>query len=167
MPASASSARVSARASAPKSMQWLLARFSTDTPAAAKCSGHVYPKYFGLKEASFSITPDPQYLFLSEQHREALAHLLYGAGDSGGFVLLTGEVGTGKTTVCRAFLEQLPPDVDVALVLNPAMTAVELLHAICDEFGVEVPVAEQSAKALVDRLNRFCSMRMPVGAARC
>ncbi|MGB5834600.1 MAG: AAA family ATPase [Thiohalocapsa sp.] len=115
----------------------------------------MYPKYFGLKEASFSITPDPQYLFLSEQHREALAHLLYGAGDSGGFVLLTGEVGTGKTMVCRAFLEQLPEGVDVALVLNPAMTAVELLHAICDEFGVEVSSLEQSAKALVDRLNLF------------
>lgn len=115
----------------------------------------MYPNYFGLKEASFSITPDPQYLFLSEQHREALAHLLYGAGDSGGFVLLTGEVGTGKTTVCRAFLEQLPQGVDVALVLNPAMTAVELLHAICDEFRVQVPSAEQSAKALVDRLNQF------------
>ena len=115
----------------------------------------MYPKYFGLKEASFSITPDPQYLFLSEQHREALAHLLYGAGDSGGFVLLTGEVGTGKTTVCRAFLEQLPDGVDVALVLNPAMTAVELMHAICDEFGIEVPDAEPSAKALVDRLNQF------------
>ena len=115
----------------------------------------VYPKYFGLKEASFSITPDPQYLFLSGQHREALAHLLYGAGDSGGFVLLTGEVGTGKTTVCRAFLEQLPQGVDVALVLNPALTGVELLHAICDEFGLDVPAAEQSAKALVDRLNLF------------
>jgi general secretion pathway protein A len=115
----------------------------------------VYPNYFGLKEASFSITPDPQYLFLSEQHREALAHLLYGAGESGGFVLLTGEVGTGKTTVCRAFLEQLPEGVDVALVLNPAMTAVELLHAICDEFRLDVPAEEQSAKALVDRLNVF------------
>lgn len=115
----------------------------------------MYPNYFGLKEASFSITPDPQYLFLSEQHREALAHLLYGAGESGGFVLLTGEVGTGKTTVCRAFLEQLPDGVDVALVLNPAMTAVELLHAICDEFRLDVPAEEQSAKALVDRLNQF------------
>ncbi|MCF7985287.1 MAG: AAA family ATPase, partial [Thiohalocapsa sp.] len=115
----------------------------------------MYPRYFGLKEASFSITPDPHYLFLSEQHREALAHLLYGAGDGGGFVLLTGEVGTGKTTVCRAFLEQLPSDVDVALVLNPAMTATELLHAICDEFRLDVPAAEQSVKALVDRLNGY------------
>jgi len=115
----------------------------------------VYPNYFGLKEASFSITPDPQYLFLSEQHREALAHLLYGAGENGGFVLLTGEVGTGKTTICRAFLEQVPENVDVALVLNPAMTAIELMHAICDEFGVEVPAGQTSVKGLVDRLNAF------------
>lgn len=115
----------------------------------------MYPKYFGLKEPSFSITPDPQYLFLSGQHREALAHLLYGAGDGGGFVLLSGEVGTGKTTVCRAFLEQLPEDVDVALVVNPAMTASELLHAICDEFRVELPPGEPSVKAMLDHLNRF------------
>jgi general secretion pathway protein A len=118
-------------------------------------SPNVYPTYFGLKEASFSITPDPQYLFLSEQHREALAHLLYGAGENGGFVLLTGEVGTGKTTICRAFLEQVPDNVDVALVLNPAMTAIELMHAICDEFGVEVPAGQTSVKGLVDRLNAF------------
>jgi general secretion pathway protein A len=117
--------------------------------------GKVYPKYFGLKEPSFSITPDPQYLFLSGQHREALAHLLYGAGDGGGFVLLTGEVGTGKTTVCRAFLEQLPDGVDIALVLNPAMTAAELLHAICDEFGVELPPGEPSVKSMLDQLNGF------------
>ncbi len=115
----------------------------------------VYLNYFGLSEASFSITPDPQYLFLSEQHREALAHLLYGAGENGGFVLLTGEVGTGKTTICRAFLEQTPEQVDVALVLNPAMTAVELMHAICQEFGVATPDHQDSVKVLVDRLNRF------------
>ncbi|NBC48227.1 MAG: AAA family ATPase [Gammaproteobacteria bacterium] len=115
----------------------------------------VYLNYFGLSEASFSITPDPQYLFLSEQHREALAHLLYGAGENGGFVLLTGEVGTGKTTICRAFLEQTPEQVEVALVLNPAMTAIELMHAICQEFGVETPADNDSVKGLVDRLNRF------------
>jgi general secretion pathway protein A len=115
----------------------------------------VYPKYFGLKEPSFSIAPDPHYLFLSEQHKEALAHLLYGAGESGGFVLLTGEVGTGKTTVCRAFLEQLPEGVDVALILNPAMTANELLLNICDEFRVPVPEGERSVKPLVDLLNGF------------
>jgi general secretion pathway protein A len=115
----------------------------------------VYPKYFGLKEPSFSIAPDPHYLFLSEQHKEALAHLLYGAGESGGFVLLTGEVGTGKTTVCRAFLEQLPEGVEVALILNPAVTANELLLNLCDEFRIEVPEGERSVKNLVDRLNRY------------
>jgi general secretion pathway protein A len=115
----------------------------------------VYSKYFGLKEPSFSITPDPQYLFLSEQHREALAHLLYGAGESGGFVLLTGEVGTGKTTVCRAFLEQLPEGVDVALILNPAMTVTELLRAVCDELRIPVPEGDRTVKRLVDRLNVY------------
>ncbi|NEX15128.1 MAG: peptidoglycan-binding protein [Halochromatium sp.] len=115
----------------------------------------MYLNYFGLSETSFSITPDPQYLFLSEQHREALAHLLYGAGENGGFVLLTGEVGTGKTTICRAFLEQTPAQVEVALVLNPAMTAIELMHAICQEFGVATPDRQDSVKVLVDRLNRF------------
>jgi len=115
----------------------------------------LYPKYFGLSEASFSITPDPQYLFLSEQHREALAHLLYGAGEGGGFVLLTGEIGTGKTTVCRAFLEQLPPEVDVALILNPAVSSLELLRGICDEFRIRVAEHERTTKQLVDRINDF------------
>ena len=115
----------------------------------------MYPEYFGLKESSFSITPDPQYLYLSRQHREALAHLLYGTGDSGGFVLLTGEVGTGKTTVCRAFLEQLPAEVDVALILNPALSATELLHTVCQELGIQVPPGETSMALLLERLNGF------------
>ena len=112
---------------------------SGERPPSDTQGAIVYPKYFGLKEPSFSIAPDPHYLYLSEQHKEALAHLLYGAGESGGFVLLTGEVGTGKTTVCRAFLEQLPDGVDVALILNPAMTANELLLGICDELRIPVP----------------------------
>ncbi|NVZ08586.1 AAA family ATPase [Allochromatium humboldtianum] len=115
----------------------------------------MYPKYFGLKEPSFSIAPDPHYLFLSDQHREALAHLLYGANESGGFVLLTGEVGTGKTTVCRAFLEQLPEGVDVALVLNPVQSPNELLTNICEEFGIELPRGKRSNKVLIDALNSF------------
>ncbi|MEJ2327179.1 MAG: AAA family ATPase [Chromatiaceae bacterium] len=115
----------------------------------------MYSKYFGLREPSFAITPDPQYLFLSEQHREALAHLLYGAGESGGFVLLTGEVGTGKTTVCRAFLEQLPDAVDVALILNPAMTVTELLRAVCEELRIPLSDSDRSVQRLVDRLNSY------------
>jgi general secretion pathway protein A len=115
----------------------------------------VYANYFGLKEPSFSITPDPQYLFLSDQHREALAHLVYGAGENGGFVLLTGEVGTGKTTVCRAFLEQLPEHVDLALILHPALSATELLRAICDEFRIPLLEEDRTAKRLVDRLHRY------------
>ncbi|MBK1702802.1 AAA family ATPase [Thiococcus pfennigii] len=115
----------------------------------------MYLKYFGLKEPSFSIAPDPEFLYLSEQHREALAHLLYGASASGGFVLLTGEVGTGKTTVCRALLEQIPAEVEIALVLNPAMDGPELLRTICEEFHIEVPPREQSTKRLIDRLNQY------------
>ena len=115
----------------------------------------MYANYFGLKEPSFSITPDPQYLFLSDQHREALAHLVYGAGENGGFVLLTGEVGTGKTTVCRAFLEQLPEHVDLALILHPALSATELLRAICDEFRIPLLEEDRTAKRLVDRLHRY------------
>lgn len=115
----------------------------------------MYRNYFGLKEPGFSIAPDPEYLFLSEQHREALAHLLYGAGESGGFVLLTGEVGTGKTTVCRALLEQLPAEVEVALVLNPAVSGLELLHTICEEFHIPVAGAERSTKRLIDQLNAY------------
>jgi general secretion pathway protein A len=115
----------------------------------------MHASYFGLKEASFSITPDPQYLFLSQRHREALAHLLYGASESGGFVLLTGEVGTGKTTLCRAFLEQLPEQVDIALILNPAVSARELMQSICDEFGIQTATPTASVKTLVDQLNTY------------
>src|SRR5512146_875040 len=99
----------------------------------------MYARFFGLKQEPFTITPDPRYLFMSERHREALAHLLYGAADGGGFVQLTGEVGTGKTTLCRCLLEQLPPKLDVALILNPKLTSLELLAAVCDELRVDYP----------------------------
>jgi len=114
----------------------------------------MYNDYFGLKEAPFSIAPDPRYLFMSEQHREALAHLLYGVGSAGGFVLLTGEVGTGKTTVCRCFLEQIPSDCDIAFIINPKLTALELLATICDELGISYPAGTTSIKVLTDVLNR-------------
>lgn len=114
----------------------------------------MYAAYFGLKENPFAITPDPRYLYLSERHREALAHLLFGVGEGGGgFVQLTGEVGTGKTTVCRAFLEQLPPHVDVAMVLNPRVTAGDLLRTLCHELRVPLPPDPDSVNAMIDRLN--------------
>lgn len=113
----------------------------------------MYNDYFGFAEAPFSIAPDPRYLFLSDQHREALAHLLYGIGDHGGFVVLTGEVGTGKTTVCRCLLQQLPDHVDVAVVVNPKLSAHELLQTICEELGVAVAEEKPSDKQLIDALN--------------
>ncbi len=115
----------------------------------------MYASYFGLSKEPFSIAPDPHFLFMSDQHREALAHLLYGLGGGGGFVLLTGEVGAGKTTVCRAFLEQVPSHCDVAYIFNPKLTAVELLQTVCGEFGIALPEAVGSVKALVDALNAF------------
>lgn len=113
----------------------------------------MYSDYFGIRENAFSITPDPRYLYMSERHREAFAHLLYGAVESGGFVQLTGEVGTGKTTICRAFLEQLPDNVDVALLLNPPDTPRQLLLAIISELHIPLRTPTAPLKALVDRLN--------------
>ncbi len=117
----------------------------------------MYLSHFGLSEAPFSITPDPGFIFLSGRHREALAHLLYGVGQggSGGFVQLTGEVGTGKTTLCRALLEQVPAGTRIALVLNPLMNPVEMLAAICEELAIDTEGAVGSAKLLVDRLNAY------------
>ena len=98
----------------------------------------MYAAFFGLRQSPFSIAPDPRYLFMSESHREALAHLLYGVRGNGGFVLLSGEIGAGKTTVCRCFLEQLPAHCRVAYVFNPKLTVSDLLKTICHEFHVEV-----------------------------
>jgi general secretion pathway protein A len=116
----------------------------------------MYTTFFGLNEKPFAITPDPRYLYLSERHTEALAHLAYGISEAGGFIQLTGEVGTGKTTVLRSLLQQLPPHCDVALILNPRVTPAEFLLAICDELHVQVPAgSEGSVKALVDLLTHF------------
>jgi general secretion pathway protein A len=112
----------------------------------------MYASFFGLNEKPFSITPDPRYLYLSRRHAEALAHLLYGITESGGFIQLTGEVGTGKTTVVRSLLEQLPEHAEVALVLNPRLSPQEFLLTICDELHIEVPDRD-SQKSVVDTLN--------------
>ena len=113
----------------------------------------MYTQYFNLKQQPFSIAPDPRYLFMSERHREALAHLLYGVGSGGGFVLLTGEIGAGKTTVCRCFMEQIPADCRLAYIFNPKLTVEELLQSVCDEFGVAPEGA--SVKSYVDAVNSY------------
>ena len=115
----------------------------------------MYLEHFGLREFPFSLAPDPRFLYLSAQHREALAHLLYGVHSEGGFVQLTGEVGTGKTTVCRCFLEQLPPGTHAAIIMNPALSAEELYAAICDEFQIARPEGPITVKGSLDLINRF------------
>jgi general secretion pathway protein A len=115
----------------------------------------MYAAFFGLAREPFSIAPDPRFLFLSEQHREALAHLLFGVGGGGGFVLLTGEIGAGKTTVCRCFLQQVPPHCSVAYLFNPQFDATELLDAILEEFKVPPVATGAGFKARVDALNRY------------
>jgi general secretion pathway protein A len=126
----------------------------------------MYAQNFGLKQAPFSIAPDPRYLFMSERHREALAHLLYGVGGGGGFVVLTGEIGAGKTTVCRCFLEQIPRRCNVAYIFNPKLTVAELLRSVCDEF--HIPYAHQGTgqatiKDYVDPLNEYLLRTHAVG----
>ncbi|HEY8509809.1 MAG TPA: AAA family ATPase, partial [Steroidobacteraceae bacterium] len=116
----------------------------------------MYLSFFGLNEKPFAITPDPRYLYLSERHAEALAHLLYGISEAGGFVQLTGEVGTGKTTIIRSLLGKTPRNAEIALILNPRMTAPEFLLTICEELGIGVPDSAQgSLKDLVDILNDY------------
>jgi len=118
----------------------------------------MYAAHFGLKREPFSIAPDPRYLFMSERHREALAHLLYGVRGGGGFVLLTGEIGAGKTTVCRCFLEQVPKRCNVAYIFNPKLTALELLQSVCEEFRIEVRprgAGDPTLKDHVDALNEY------------
>ncbi len=126
----------------------------------------MYAQFFGLTQEPFSIAPDPRYLFMSERHREALAHLLYGLGGGGGFVLLSGEVGAGKTTVCRCFLEQVPRRCNVAYIFNPKLTVRELLKTVCDEFHIpytHLGLGAPTVKDYVDPLNDFLLRTHAVG----
>ncbi|NCN69531.1 MAG: AAA family ATPase [Betaproteobacteria bacterium] len=126
----------------------------------------MYTQNFNLTQDPFSIAPDPRFLFMSERHREALAHLLFGVagnghaagGSGGGFVLLTGDIGTGKTTICRCFLEQIPAGCHVAYIFNPKLSVLELLQSICEEFHINAALGNSqtpTAKTYIDALNAF------------
>lgn len=142
-------------------------RFNIDNiapRASLLCLRPMYSQHFGLTQDPFSIAPDPRYLFMSERHREALAHLLYGVTGSGqrqasgGFVLLTGDIGTGKTTICRCFLQQIPAGCHVAYIFNPKLTVNELLQSICQEFHIALSGSANrnpSVKDYIDALNTF------------
>jgi general secretion pathway protein A len=113
----------------------------------------MYLNYFGFKEAPFNMTPDPRFLFYSQHHREAFDHIVYGIEKRKGFIELTGEVGAGKTTICRAVLARLSPKIKTALVLNPTLTETQLLRAILNDFGLEVK--RRDRLAYIETLNRF------------
>lgn len=114
----------------------------------------MYTEFFGLNEKPFSISPDPRYLYLSRRHADALAHLIYGISESGGFIQLTGEVGTGKTTLIRSLLEQLPEKAEIALILNPQLSTKEFLQSICEELRIDLGSSEHTVKGLIDHLNQ-------------
>jgi general secretion pathway protein A len=113
----------------------------------------MYLEHHQLAEPPFSIAPNPRYLYLSQRHQEALAHLLYGLHSDGGFVLLTGDIGAGKTTLCRCLLEQIPDHVDIAYIFNPKLSVIELLATLCNEFGIACPDDNTSIKRFIDRIN--------------
>jgi general secretion pathway protein A len=115
----------------------------------------MYKQYFHFAELPFSIAPDPHFFYMSRRHQEGLAHLLYGITVGGGFIALTGEVGTGKTTLCHCLLRELPDNIDIALILNPKLNAIELLATICDELGIAYDNHQQTLKQLVDALNHY------------
>ncbi len=115
----------------------------------------MYTNYFGLKEKPFSIAANPRFLYMGELHREAMAHLLYGITSEGCIILLTGDVGTGKTTLYRSMVEQLPEDTDVAIVLNPQLGLADILKTICDELSIPAGTDATSVKSSIDSINRY------------
>jgi len=118
-----------------------------------KSSGNIYEDFFGLSEKPFDLTPDPKYLYLSPKHKEVLAHLVYGIQENNGFLKIVGEVGTGKTMICRSFLRELHTDFSIAYIFNPGIDELELLQTINAELGL--PSESASKKKLTDVLNRF------------
>jgi general secretion pathway protein A len=128
----------------------------------------MYLSFYGLAEKPFSITPDPAIPVPERRHAEALAHLVYGISEAGGFIQLTGEVGTGKTTIIRSLLAKQPDNAEIALILNPRMNAPEFMLTLCEELGILLPDdAVGSVKELVDILNRYLLKPMPRASAWC
>lgn len=123
----------------------------------------MYTSYFGFKENPFNLTPDPRYLFLSPHHKEALDHILYGVNERKGFVVITGGIGTGKTTLCRAFLSQLDNSVKSALIFNSFITEQELLEIMIKEFGIDPEVVAGTKKEYIDKINEFLLKTFSVG----
>lgn len=123
------------------------------TKVEKKKPSNIYQDYFGFSEKPFDLTPDPKYLYLSSKHKEVLAHLVYGMQENNGFLKIVGEVGTGKTMICRSFLRELHTDFNIAYILNPCMNALELLQTINKELGL--PSSSDSKKKLIDDLNEF------------
>ncbi len=115
----------------------------------------MYTQYFGLKEKPFSIAPNPEYVYMSSHHQEALAHLMYGIQEDGCLALLTGEVGTGKTTICRCMLEKTPEHIDMAVVFNPKISSLDLLRTICEELKIDIPQDSGENKIYIDNLNKY------------
>ncbi|KAF0158498.1 MAG: proteinral secretion pathway protein A [Syntrophaceae bacterium] len=123
----------------------------------------MYAAYFGLKDNPFKLSPEPGYLFLSEQHRDALNYLIYGIKEKKGFILISGDIGTGKTTLCRTLLNLLEDSVETALIFNTAISDVELLETVVSEFGIEIPRETGTKKAYVDALNGFLLQNFAAG----
>jgi general secretion pathway protein A len=123
----------------------------------------MYTSYFGLKENPFNLTPDPQYLFLSRQHSEALNHLIYGINEKKGFMVVTGGIGTGKTTISRTLLSELDESVVSALIFNSSLSDMELLRTIVQEFGIKTGKGRPTKKRYIDALNRFLLKNFAAG----
>jgi general secretion pathway protein A len=122
----------------------------------------MYTAFYGLREKPFSLTPNPRFLYLADSHREAMAHLLYGLEQGEGFIVITGEVGTGKTTLCRSLLERLDAQTEVGILFNPSRNANELLESVNEEFGL--PVEGRSRRQLLSSINRFLLEKSHVGS---
>jgi general secretion pathway protein A len=121
----------------------------------------MYENFYGLKEKPFSLTPDPKFLFLSKEHKGAIDHIIYGMMQKEGFTCLTGDVGTGKTTICRALVETMDEGIQTALILNPLVSEEELLKCILQDFGISYNGS--SKKGLIDELNSFLLEQSSMG----